>query len=296
MEVFYYFGALLLRVADYWVWGLAGLLILVAGGWLVSRFRRRPLLGTAGKVAGRTLAVFGALLLALSAYQVWYTHRPLPNNTQQILFDGVTYSRDVRREPHPLVIHVVTIALDTPGLSFLVTPGIPGQEYGLSSSMGISYGKNRPATSTLFLSEDNIVSVNQPVGEVYNVISGNIVFVENGRVVEGFTEDYHLTPHPRTATALSEDARTLILLVVDGRQPGYSEGVSVVELATIAIEYGAYTAINLDGGGSSTLVVEGIDGQPVVLNSPIDQRIPGRERAVANHLGVYVANSRAAGL
>lgn len=47
--------------------------------------------------------------------------------------------------------------------------------------------------------------------------------------------------------------------------------------------------MNLDGGGSTTLVMEGDNGQPVLLNSPIDSRIPGRERAVANHLGIFAS-------
>ena len=51
---------------------------------------------------------------------------------------------------------------------------------------------------------------------------------------------------------------------------------------------GADYAMNLDGGGSSTMVVEGADGKPRVLNSPIDNHIPGRERPVANHLGFYI--------
>jgi hypothetical protein len=44
----------------------------------------------------------------------------------------------------------------------------------------------------------------------------------------------------------------------------------------------------LDGGGSSTMVFEEDNGEPVILNSPIDNYIPGRERPVANHFGVYV--------
>lgn len=59
------------------------------------------------------------------------------------------------------------------------------------------------------------------------------------------------------------------------------------ELADLLLEYGAYSAINMDGGGSVTLVVEGPDGKPEVLNSPIHARIPGLERPVANHLGIY---------
>jgi hypothetical protein len=47
-------------------------------------------------------------------------------------------------------------------------------------------------------------------------------------------------------------------------------------------------AMSMDGGGSSTLVIEGGDGLPKILNSPIDNYIPGRERPVGNHLGVFV--------
>jgi exopolysaccharide biosynthesis protein len=86
---------------------------------------------------------------------------------------------------------------------------------------------------------------------------------------------------------LTQDARTLIIVVIDGRQPNYSEGASIAEVADVMLKYGAYTALNLDGGGSSTLVAQGKSGESMVLNSPIDNRIPGRERPVANHLGIY---------
>jgi hypothetical protein len=45
--------------------------------------------------------------------------------------------------------------------------------------------------------------------------------------------------------------------------------------------------MNLDGGGSSTLVRQGTGGRPLALNSPIDLQIPGRQRYVGNHLGIY---------
>jgi hypothetical protein len=50
----------------------------------------------------------------------------------------------------------------------------------------------------------------------------------------------------------------------------------------------SYTAINLDGGGSSTLVIENVQGRPQILNAPIHASIPGVERPVGNHLGVWV--------
>jgi exopolysaccharide biosynthesis protein len=87
--------------------------------------------------------------------------------------------------------------------------------------------------------------------------------------------------------ALDERERTMLLMVVDGRQPNYSEGVTIAELADIMIEYGGYTALNMDGGGSTTLVIEGEDGEPLILNSPIHHHIPGQERPVGNHLGIY---------
>jgi exopolysaccharide biosynthesis protein len=86
---------------------------------------------------------------------------------------------------------------------------------------------------------------------------------------------------------LSEDRKTLLILVVDGRQPGYSQGLTLLEMAELMRSYGARNAINLDGGGSSTLVMEGPLGFPVVLNSPIHLYIPGLQRPVGNHLGIF---------
>jgi len=61
--------------------------------------------------------------------------------------------------------------------------------------------------------------------------------------------------HPRTAAARTVDG-SLILMVIDGRQPG-SRGVNLEELAALLRGVGAVDAVNLDGGGSSTLVVSG---------------------------------------
>jgi len=94
--------------------------------------------------------------------------------------------------------------------------------------------------------------------------------------------------HPRTAIGTSANGRWLYLVVVDGRQPFYSEGMTFAELADFMANLGADTAMSLDGGGSSTMVIQGEDGQPKILNSPIDHYIPGSERAVANHHGIYL--------
>ena len=78
------------------------------------------------------------------------------------------------------------------------------------------------------------------------------------------------------------------LAVVDGRQPFYSEGATFRELAELLIDQGAYVGMSMDGGGSSTMVIEGDNGMPRVLNSPIHLLIPGTERPVGTHVGIYV--------
>ncbi|MDX2017501.1 MAG: phosphodiester glycosidase family protein [Planctomycetota bacterium] len=95
--------------------------------------------------------------------------------------------------------------------------------------------------------------------------------------------------HPRTAAGVSRDGRTLVLLVVDGRQPAWSVGMTLPELAELAIEQGAWDAINLDGGGSSAFVYS--DGVRSISNRPSD----GRFRPVANHLGIVRAQGSAGG-
>jgi len=99
-------------------------------------------------------------------------------------------------------------------------------------------------------------------------------------------ENYYRHTEPRTALGIDAAGRKLWIVVVDGRQAGYSEGITLPELTALFTELGARSAINLDGGGSSTLVLGDVDGDERVANSPIHTSIPGRERPVGNHLGV----------
>ena len=98
---------------------------------------------------------------------------------------------------------------------------------------------------------------------------------------------------PRTALGVSPDGRRLWLVVVDGRQPGWSEGASHDELAALFRELGASDAMSLDGGGSAAMTARGPFG-PVLLSRPIHTGVPGRERPVANHLGVFSSPAGAA--
>lgn len=62
--------------------------------------------------------------------------------------------------------------------------------------------------------------------------------------------------HPRMAIGQRQDG-TMIFVVVDGRQPGYSVGTNLLELQNIFEKYGAYNAANLDGGSSATMYYDG---------------------------------------
>ncbi len=109
-------------------------------------------------------------------------------------------------------------------------------------------------------------------------ISGGPRILRDGQISieceqEGFPLSFRQTKHPRTAVGLKEDA--LLHVVIDGRQPGYSEGMTLDELAEFLLNAGCKDALNLDGGGSSTLLVRGR-----VVNQPSD----GRERPIANAL------------
>lgn len=138
---------------------------------------------------------------------------------------------------------------------------------------------------TLYISRRGALSFNNKPNRVHHAISGDRMIVIQGQVASDLN-DKQL--QPRTAIGINRNGRYLYIVVVDGRQPLYSEGATYIELAGLLIDQGAHMAMSLDGGGSSTLVVEGKNGQPKILNSPIDIYIPGRERPVGNHLGIYV--------
>lgn len=166
--------------------------------------------------------------------------------------------------------------------------GDPVAPLGLAASNGNAYGTLQNDLPVLYIARTNRVRIDTPVGNLYNALSGDQMLVERGQP----STQLESNTDPRTAIGLDKQGRTLIIILVDGRQPGYSEGATLIELAQILIDSGAYTAMNLDGGGSSTLVKSGPAGLPVVLNSPIDQGLPGKQRPVGNHLGIFAPENK----
>ncbi|MBM3458700.1 MAG: phosphodiester glycosidase family protein, partial [Armatimonadetes bacterium] len=120
-----------------------------------------------------------------------------------------------------------------------------------------------------------------PVTAGEQVIAGGPRLMREGRVAveaEGGSLNgaFVTSRHPRTAVGIA--GRRLLLVTVDGRQPGFSAGMSLPELAEEMRRLGCTDALNLDGGGSTTFWVRGL-----IANQPSD----GRERPVANGLVLF---------
>lgn len=159
---------------------------------------------------------------------------------------------------------------------------------GFAASEGHVYGRKAPHTSTLYVNEDGSVSFEEPP-RVWSALSGGCMLVRGGR--RGDANGCPLPKlndkrHPRTAVGLTEDRKTLLFLVVDGRQRRRSAGATLQELADLLVAEGAHDAVNFDGGGSSVLVARDADGDIEVLSTPISGGVPGHERVVGSHLGV----------
>jgi hypothetical protein len=126
-------------------------------------------------------------------------------------------------------------------------------------------------------------TVIEPV-RLWTALAGNEQILTAGVITAG-TGSWDSMPNPRTVVGLAPGR--LVLLVVDGRQPGRSEGLNTREAAAILKnDYGVTDAINLDGGGSTALCLA--DPTPRIVNRPVGQKdAPGTLRPVGSSLVVF---------
>lgn len=117
-------------------------------------------------------------------------------------------------------------------------------------------------------------------GKIQTAIGGGTVLVQNG-LRAPFTNNVSGS-HPRTAAGVDKSGKKLFLVTIDGRQTA-TNGMTQTELADYMIALGAYAAINLDGGGSTTMVVrEGETNTLKTVNTPSD----GATRSISTGIGV----------
>jgi exopolysaccharide biosynthesis protein len=138
---------------------------------------------------------------------------------------------------------------------------------------------------TVQVYDETITTAEQLLADgVWNTLSFGPSLLEDGEIaagIEGIEVDTNVGNHsiqgeqPRTAVGVI-DENHLVFVVVDGRSDGYSDGVTMTELASIMQGLGATTAYNIDGGGSSTMY---FDGQ--LVNNPLGK---GEERGTSDIL------------
>ena len=146
----------------------------------------------------------------------------------------------------------------------------------------------------LTVAQGEILDTND-LGDLYISVPGFAVILDNGTVTPWAADDKSV--HPRTGYGLSKDRRYLYFIVVDGRQKDYSIGATTGEIAQLLKEYGAEDALNMDGGGSTTLAVwnpqaadkDGKTPDPVKIYT---HQAGGWLRANANNLGICLKKEK----
>lgn len=154
-------------------------------------------------------------------------------------------------------------------------------EEGYVIVMSADYRKN--AAPMFEVGDDAVLDVTSSVDldEMETAFGGGGKLLVDGKITEANSK-VPSGRQPRTAFGVSKDGNTAIFLVVDGR--GDSIGATHWELGLLMQEYGAYEAMHLDGGGSSTMVAETAeDGAMTVQNTVSD----GSERKVVNAVGIF---------
>jgi hypothetical protein len=143
-------------------------------------------------------------------------------------------------------------------------------------------------------SQPDLGLAHKPSVELYNALSGKTQLVKDGKNVAGNDPAIH----PRTGIGIKSDGK-LLLFTVDGREKGRSLGMNFSEMADAMIRFGARDAISLDGGGSTTFVMDDPAtpaNDPKVMNLPCDPfpntkepgKDHGKERPTGNNLAVFV--------
>ncbi|TYQ14980.1 UNVERIFIED_CONTAM: uncharacterized protein DUF2233 [Acetivibrio alkalicellulosi] len=126
------------------------------------------------------------------------------------------------------------------------------------------------------------IKTNPEWEDLHMAVTGSAILVKNGAIPSSFSFNIN-GRHPRTLIGSSHDGKQLLLVTVDGRQEG-SLGMTQTESASLMLRLGAYNAINLDGGGSTTMVARTPGTETIqIVNSPSG----GSPRNVSNAVGLF---------
>ncbi len=121
----------------------------------------------------------------------------------------------------------------------------------------------------------NFTNIRSLTGGWPQLVKDGKSLIKSNLNIEGVIQRFSENRHPRTGVGFSKDSTTVYFITVDGRQQ-MSRGMSLLEFANLMIDEGIYQGLNLDGGGSTTMIINN-----KVVNSPSDNT---GERAVGNCL------------
>ena len=145
-------------------------------------------------------------------------------------------------------------------------------------------GDYRTNAAHMFAVGDEVVldvTSSVDLDEMETAFGGGGKLLVDGKIVEANSK-VATGRQPRTAFGVSKDGNTAIFLVVDGR--GDSIGATHWELGKLMQEYGAYEAMHLDGGGSSTMVAKTNEDKTLTVQNTVSE---GSERKVINAVGIF---------
>lgn len=178
--------------------------------------------------------------------------------------------------------------------------GIPCNVYGLSISRGITVSAaDSVRNASLLFTSNNVPAFvfNNPApgtntAGIFTAVTGYYPIVSNGVnvgdwAVATYNDSFVHGVNPRTIFGVSQDKRFFYMITIDGRQSGYSDGSTDPQSAIWALAFGAWNAINMDGGGSTVMYMADCAGNPVGLNHSSLIAGRGHERYVGSHLGVF---------
>ena len=153
-------------------------------------------------------------------------------------------------------------------------PGQPVDIHGLAGTQGKMRSTTSPGnTSVWFDAQSGVHFGHGPEDKPEEATTGFQLILSKGKLTVGEGGPRH----PRTSIGTNKKGEILWLVVVDGRQKGYSEGMNMHELATVMKDLGCWSAMNMDGGGSSVMGLIDKGGKMKIMNSPSD-RFLGRVR------------------
>ncbi len=242
------------------------------------------------------------------------------------LYQGIDYARANFTAPRPMKAHAIRVDLQNQGISFFVKPsngdrkldtnsqfpsdflrrnhlqiavsssafypfvkwpGMPVDIMGLSVSDGDRYSPAVDNLDSLVITaqrEARIVPARGDTHDAFNAAGGNLTILRNG-----VDRAEPLPAEAASAAGVSADGRYLFWLIVDGRQPGWSEGATPGDSARMLRQLGAADGINFDGGSVVTLVREGRWFGASVLNRPCHPLLTGFERPIGGLMGIRAA-------